>query len=138
MHRRLALLILVLTACGTGDGTSTYVRTTDPPDDDDDDSATAGCDGPILEIHNDSRIAFTRIDYGTCDMQTGLTYPLLPDGLGPGESRTIELPAPDCYFIVISEDSDCELDGPIQTGPLDACELFKIVVTDDPFICPGG
>ena len=138
MHRALALLVL-LTACGPGDGTTTYVRTTgDPPDDDDqgDDDTPPECDAPSLEISNDTGLTLTQIAYGTCDMQAGETHAL--GDLAPGETRTFELPAPGCYFLVIADAGACALEQPIQTDPLDACELFAITITDDQFICPGG
>lgn len=134
MLRRI-LLLTVLSGCTTGDGTSTYMRTDGGPADDDEGVADA-CDAPSVQLTNSTGLTLTQIQYGTCDTMSA-TYPLFGADLGPGETRSAELPTPDCYFIVLAA-AGCQFEAPIEAGPLDACELFSFTVTADLFLCSGG
>lgn len=135
MLRRI-LVSAILVACNIDDGTSSYVRTGgDPPAEEDEGGA---CEAPSLQIQNDSGFTLATAEVGTCDSMAGPTRSILEQALGPGDSFTAELPAPDCYFVVITEASGCAIETPLQTGPLDACERHTLRVTDDLFLCPSG
>lgn len=135
---RSLLLLTALAACTTGDGTTTFVRTDGGDMGDDDDADDDACASPLVRIVNDSGLTLSQVEYGTCDAMAGPTSPLLERPLLPGEDLDAALPAPDCYFLVLSEASGCLVPDPIQTGPLDACELYTLTVTNDLFICTGG
>lgn len=145
MHPRTLLACTLLAACGPapapdgGDttGVATDAATVATPTDTG--AATTDCDGPPrLELTNDSPYTLTQVVFGDCASHDGERFPLLPGGLAPGASRTIDLPAPGCWFINIFEASGCELDPIPQTGELAACEAYALTVSNASFICPGG
>lgn len=134
--RRSLLSLCLLLACGDGEPPPTTGPMTEP------DLTTSGQPTgeclPKLELTNSSSFTLTQIDYVVCADQAGQTSPLVPNAVEPGQTRTIDLPAPDCYYLQIREASGCELENRVQTDPLSECEIFKITVSDDLFVCPGG
>ena len=100
---------------------------------------TAACtvDTPYVNVVNNTPWPMAGLIYAPCGTQDSANFPF-PEQVEPGASLLVPLPEAGCYLLGVIEPSGCFLDGSPETGDLEACDTYELVLDENQFGCPGA